>query len=277
MELLRATRAHFGQLFMLYPDPAGAVDQLLDEAAASEPIITVTDEYETTHRLWRSSAPDWLQAVTALMDDKKLLIADGHHRYETALAFRDQNPELETAQRVMMTFVNMHSSGLKVLATHRLVRGLHDLDAAQLAEKLRASFRVASVGSLEEYERRVAQPSPKVIRIGVAIAGSDKIYLLEADRSPGQLDVDYLHNSLLEGVLGIDSEAVREQKYLTYIRGVGEATRAVRRGEAQVAFLLEATSVEQVAAVSFGGGVMPQKSTDFFPKLLSGLTVYRLD
>jgi len=277
LELLRAARAHFGQLFMLYPDPACAVDSLLDEAATDEPLLTVTDEYGTIHRMWRRSDPEWLGALTMLMEDKKLLIADGHHRYETALAFRRENPDFEPAQRVMMTFVNMHSSGLKVLATHRLVNGVRDLNAVELAQKVQTSCRVEPVGSLEDYQKRMAEPSPEHIRIGVAIAGTEGLYLLEADRDPGQLDVDYLHGVILEGVLGIDSEAVREQKNLTYVRGAAAAVDAVRRGEAQVAFLLEAPDVEQVAAVSFSGGVMPQKSTDFYPKLLSGLTVYKLD
>jgi len=277
LELLRATKAHFGQLFMLYADPAGAVDRLLEDATASKPLVKVKDEYQTVHRMWRCSDSYTLRAVTMLMEDKKLLIADGHHRYETALAFRKENPDLASAERVMMTFVNAHSTGLKILATHRLVNGLRDLDAAQLTEKIQSSFRVESVGSLEEFQSRTAEPAPSVIRIGVAIADSDKLYLLEADRAPGQLDVDYLHEVLLEGVLGIDSEAVREQKNLTYVRGADAAVEAVRRGDAQVAFLLEPPEVGQVATVSFAGGVMPQKSTDFYPKLLSGLTAYKLD
>src|SRR3954468_22009415 len=121
LELLRHTHAHFGQLFMLYPDPAGAIDALLDEAAQSAPIAEITDEYGATHRIWKISDA---ARVQELMADKKLLIADGHHRYETALAFRKENPNLPGADRVMMTFVNMHSAVLKILATHRLVNGI---------------------------------------------------------------------------------------------------------------------------------------------------------
>ncbi len=121
LELLRHTHAHFGQLFMLYPDRTGAIDALLDEAAAGEPLAEVVDEYGVIHRIWRITAAAMVQE---LMADKRLLIADGHHRYETALAFHNENPELAGADRVMMTFVNMYSPGLKILATHRLVNGL---------------------------------------------------------------------------------------------------------------------------------------------------------
>ncbi len=121
LELLRHTHAHFGQIFMLYPDPAGSVDALLDAAATAAPLAEVADEYGAVHRVWKicDAAP-----VQRLMGDRKLLIADGHHRYETALAFRDENPGLPGADRVMVTLVNMHSPGLRILATHRLVSGI---------------------------------------------------------------------------------------------------------------------------------------------------------
>ena len=112
LELLRHTRAHLGQLFMLYDDPACAADRLLDGAAQSPPLVSLTDEYETVHRIWKISDPAQTAAITSLMADKKLLIADGHHRYETALAYRNENPDLPEAGMVMMTFVNMHSPGL---------------------------------------------------------------------------------------------------------------------------------------------------------------------
>src|SRR5205085_1689422 len=121
MELLRHTHAHFEPIFMLYPDPAGAIDALLDRAAAVAPTAQVTDEYGAIHSMWKmaDSAP-----IQALMAEKKLLIADGHHRYETALAFRKDHPALPAAGRMIMAFVNMHSAGLRILATHRLASGI---------------------------------------------------------------------------------------------------------------------------------------------------------
>ncbi|HOK46690.1 MAG TPA: DUF1015 family protein, partial [Bryobacteraceae bacterium] len=99
-------------------DPKGEIDAILDAASGAQPAACVTDEYGAVHKLWKISAPDVIARICELMADKKLLIADGHHRYETALAFRNENPGLEGARKVMMTFVNMHSDGLKILATH---------------------------------------------------------------------------------------------------------------------------------------------------------------
>ena len=277
LELLRHTRAHLGQIFMLYADREGAVDRLLEEAAQSPPLAAVTDEYEAVHRVWRIPDAARVAAITRLMAGKELLIADGHHRYETAQAFRDENPDVPEAGRVMMTFVNMHSPGVRILATHRLLGGLENLDAGDLIRKARERFRVEALESAAALKERWATPAPERIRIGLAFAGTGKIHLLETDRAEGELDVKLLHEFLLGRVLGIGEEAVREQKYLRYIRGLDAAVDEVRGGGAQIAFLLEPTTVDQVAEVSFSGRVMPQKSTDFYPKLLSGFTVYKLD
>jgi uncharacterized protein (DUF1015 family) len=212
--------------------------------------------------------------VQQLMADKKLLIADGHHRYETALAFRNENPGLPGADRVMMTFVNMHSPGLKILATHRLVSGL---EANGLTDRfLRAAaagFQVEEIGSLDALKRAWDEGEGRSL-IGAAIG--DRLFLLEDRQARGELDVRVLHQRVLGQALGIGEEAVRDEKHLRYVRGLDAAVEEARKGAAQIAFLLKPVSVEQVAATSFAGGVMPQKSTDFYPKLLSGLTIYRV-
>jgi uncharacterized protein (DUF1015 family) len=272
MELLRHTHAHFGQIFMLYPDPRLEIDRILDQAAAGPPITTVEDEDGVTHRVWKISDPATIAQIQALMADKKLLIADGHHRYETALAFRNENPGLKDAEKVMMTFVNMHSPGLEILATHRVLGGLAGFDGAALANKIHAR-RLRSIDELKEIFETQALDK---VRIGLAL-GTGDVYLYERDRKPGELDVKVLHEELLGSALGISDEAVREQKHIEYVRGLDAAYAKVRDGGAQVAFLLEPVTVEQVANVAFSGGVMPQKSTDFYPKLLSGLTIYKLE
>jgi len=274
LELLRHTHAHFGQLFMLYPDPAGEIDSLLDEAAAAPPLGAVTDEYGARHSFWKISEAGRIAVIRQRMADKKLLIADGHHRYETALAFHRENPALPGADRVMMTFVNMHSPGLKILATHRVVGGIPNFDPGEFIRQAAAGFEVAQVPSLEALQRAWAESPDRAI-IGAAIAA--RVYLIEARDSAGQLDVAVLHDRLLRGLLGIGEEAVREEKNLRYVRGLDAAVAEARSGAAQIAFLLKPVSVDAVARISFGGGVMPQKSTDFYPKLLSGLTIYRLE
>ena len=270
LELLRHTRAHCGQLFMLYSDPDGAIDALLDEAAALAPVAEVTDEYGAVHRVWRTADA---ARVGQLMADKKLLIADGHHRYETALAFRHENAGLPGADRVMMTFVNMHSPGLRILATHRLAIGLAEGFADRFLRAAAAGFLVEEISSLDGLKRAWDEGEGRTI-IGAAVG--NRLFLLEDRHARGELDVRVLHQRVLGQALGIGEEAVRDEKHLRYIRGLDAAVQEVRKGAAQIAFLLKPVSVEQVAATSFAGGVMPQKSTDFYPKLLSGLTIYKL-
>jgi uncharacterized protein (DUF1015 family) len=268
MELLKHTHTHFEPIFMLYSDPAGAIDTLLDEAAAQPPIAEVTDEYGAIHRMWKLSDPGRIQQ---LMADKKLLIADGHHRYETAMAFRRDHPGVGGADRMMMAFYNMDSPGLQILSTHRLVNGV---DTANFEQAASSEFDVKKIGSVDELKRAWAEVGDRSI-IGAAIGG--ELYQLTDRNARGELDVRVLHERLLGNALGISEEAVRDEKHLRYIRGIDAAVDEVRKGAAQIAFLLKPTSVRQVAETSFGGGVMPQKSTDFYPKLLSGMAMYKLD
>jgi len=278
MELLKHTHTHFEPIFMLYPDPAGAIDALLDAAATAPPIAAVTDEYGAVHRMWKIGAGADIQA---LMADRKLLIADGHHRYETAMAFQREHPHLAGAGRMMMAFVNMHSAGLKILATHRLVSGVDMSRFPQVAgghfeggDFDVHDFEVSEIASLNALQQAWATGGDRTI-IGAALGG--KLYQLEHRTARGALDVRILHEELLGKALGIGEEAVRDERHLRYIRGLDQALAEVRKGAAQMAFLLKPVSVRQVAETSFGGGVMPQKSTDFYPKLLSGMVMYKLD
>ena len=270
MELLRHTHAHFGQLFMLYPDPERTVDAILDEAASAAPLGEVTDEYGVIHRIWKITDAARIQE---LMADKKLVIADGHHRYETALAFRNENPNLPGADRVMMTFINMHSPGLQILATHRLVNGIAgDNFPEGFLKRAALDFKVDEIASLDQLKNAWNECGNRTI-IGAAIG--NRLFTLEERDARDALDVRILHEVVLGKVLGIDEEAVRDEKHLRYVRGLDAAVEEARQGRAQIAFLLKPTSVQQVADTSFAGGVMPQKSTDFYPKVLTGLTIYK--
>jgi uncharacterized protein (DUF1015 family) len=271
MELLRATHAHCGQLFMLYDDPRKAVDALLDEAAKAAPLAEVEDEYGVSHRLWKITDAS---AVQRIMADKKLLIADGHHRYETALAFRNENPNLPGADRVMMTFVNMHSEGLKILATHRLVSGIPtDGFPERFLRRVADDFAVDEIPSLDPLKQAWAEKADRTI-IGAAIG--NRLFMLQERDARNELDIRILHDLLLGQALGIGEDAVRDERNLRYIRGIEAAVEEARKGAAQIAFLLKPVDVQKVADISFAGGVMPQKSTDFYPKLLSGLAIYKL-
>ena len=305
LELLRHTRAHTGQLFMIYSDPAGTVDKLLDEAARRQAPQEVRDEYGAVHRLWVVTDAPTISRIQELLADKKLIIADGHHRYETALAYRDEcrtrsgrsDPEAPH-EKVMMTFVNMDGPGVTILPTHRVVAGVPGFSFAAFRDKASAYFDwygyplsgqdKAAAGS--RLVRDLAELGTRRTSFGVAAAGEPALYLfllkanadlahLLAAVSPRQrsLDLVVLHRLLLERCLGLDEESVRKEKNLRYLRQAEEALGLVGKGEAQLALLVNPIRVEQVREVAFAGEVLPQKSTDFYPKLLSGITIYRLD
>jgi uncharacterized protein (DUF1015 family) len=169
----------------------------------------------------------------------------------------------------------MHSPGLQILATHRLVNGI---PAAGFPDEfLRTAaddFQVAEIDSLDRLKEKWNEAGDRSV-IGAAIGS--RLFTLEERDARGELDVRILHEQLLGRVLGISEEAVRNEQHLRYMRGLDAAVEEARKGAAQIAFLLKPTSIRQVADTSFAGGVMPQKSTDFYPKLLSGLTIYKLD
>jgi uncharacterized protein (DUF1015 family) len=263
----------------------------------------VTDEYGVLHRIWRVNNPSAIRLLTTAMDDKKLIIADGHHRYETALNYAKEHGEAAAAQAelsatglpqppypeaaVMMTFVNMDSDGLVILPTHRVVHSLASFDAAAFRAKAGEFFTVDVLpqGDAQSAIGTLTQQS------GTAFVAAmrDGDFLLRArpeamakaladvPERQRQLDLTQLHSIVLDRLLGLDAEKVREQTNLRYLRDAGEAVEQVRKGEADVAFLTNPVTMEQLREVAFAGEVMPQKSTDFFPKLLSGLAIYALD
>ncbi len=293
LNLLRSTQTHFGQLFMLYSDPAAEIDAVLRQSGP--PTAEVRDEYDVLHRMWRVSDPDVIQAVQAKMADKKLIIADGHHRYETALNYRNEMRQQmgarssEPYERVMMTFVNMEAPGLVILPTHRVVFGLENFSIFETVAKLQANFEVEDIGPLAEVEttlERLRQAGAD--RTALLAATSHGSFLLhsrptmqwagEAGLPERQraLDVVQLHKLALEGALGLSEEDIRDQKHLRYVRDAREAVNQVREG-ANVAFLMNPVRMEQLRDIAFDGRMMPQKSTDFYPKLLSGLVAYSLE
>jgi len=293
LNLLRATRAHFGQIFMLYSDPAGQVDAIL--AQQSPPEVAVTDEYGVIHRLWKVSDLATITQVQQAMSGKKLIIADGHHRYETALNYRNEMRRQSEVtgdaphERVMMTFVNMDSTGLVVLPTHRVVFGLDDFEPGATFTKIDNYFDVETLefaGDVKPAMDRLRDAGRH--QTALLAVTADSAYLLRArdnqrsdslaSQSEQQraLDVVQLHKLVLEESLGMSEDDIRDQMHLKYVREAQEAVDAVRRG-AKVAFLMNPVRMEQVRDIAFSGEVLPQKSTDFFPKLLSGLTIYSLE
>ncbi|HMC31968.1 MAG TPA: DUF1015 domain-containing protein [Candidatus Angelobacter sp.] len=296
LDLLRATRTHFGQIFMLYSDPQSEVEALLQAKTEEEPETSVLDEYETLHRVWRVDDPALIQAVQQKMAGKKLLIADGHHRYETALAYRDERRAASGGsdpnapyEFVMVTLVPMESPGLVILPTHRIVHGLPTYDRERMLEDAGRFFDISRIDLRTETRSATTLLGEAGAHCTAFVAVTRQgPYLMRAKKSAvhdalgelpsrqRELDVIQLHRILLERILGISEEAVRNQEHVRYERDAFEAISWVRQG-ANVAFLMNPAKIEQVREVAFAGEVLPQKSTDFYPKLLSGLTIYALE
>lgn len=309
IELLRHTRAQTGQLFLLYDDPARQTDRWLEEAARQAAPAEMQDEYGVLHRLWPIADPDFLARMRGAMAEKKLVIADGHHRYETALAYRNEcrlrapaaGPRA-ASEFAMATFINTRSPGLAILPTHRVVSGLPRFDFDEFRKKLAPWFDWYSYpfagpqersASWAEFRRALDHPQAGRRAIGlyagpaqaapafylfVLRRGVDLETLLpEASEAQRELDVLLLHRLIFEKGLGITAEAVAAEQHVGYEREMDAALAAVDGGQAQLAFLLNSIRVQQVVEIALTGGVLPQKSTDFYPKLLSGLAIYRLE
>jgi uncharacterized protein (DUF1015 family) len=308
LELLRHTRTHTGQLFMLYSEPHRQADSILEEVQSCElPVTELTDEYGVVHRLWIIDEAHRISSIENSMAVQKLVIADGHHRYETSLNFRNENRSRAGKlvphapyEFSMMTFINTRSEGLTILPTHRVVANLRGFSWSSVRRYLEPWFATEVISFEDAAQRR--EETPKFLQqlsaakaqraIGVYPAPeTDKpaLYLLtlrpEADLSqilPGlsplqrELDVVLLHQGILEPALGITPDAVASEANLSYEREASAALDAVDRGTAQIAFLLNPVDVDLVVRVATAGEVMPQKSTDFYPKLLSGITMYRI-
>jgi uncharacterized protein (DUF1015 family) len=304
LELLRHTRTHTGQLFMLYADPQRRVDTLLAGVASGPASVEARDEYDVVHRLWPIFDVAVIAAVKQAMAEQKLVIADGHHRYETAIAYRDQcraaaaRPELDAPyEKVMMTFFNSRSEGLLILPTHRLIAGLPAFDAEAFCGRMSATFdqrifsftsREARAPALERFQRELAERGAAVPTIGMYTGHAFVLFSLRPETDLAallpdvpaalrRLDLVLLHRLLLDQGLGITPAAVTASQHLSYERDMTAGLETVDEGTAQACFLLNPIGVETTMEIALSGQVLPQKSTDFFPKLLSGITIYRMD
>ena len=309
LELLRHTKTSTGQLFMLYSDPQRWIDGILFQAeAAASPATEMRDEYRVVHRLWVIAEPERVAAIQEAMKDQKLVIADGHHRYETALKYRNEHPTQAGKidpdapyERAMMSFFNTRSEGLTILPGHRVAAHIHDYSWSGVRRYLEPWFAAEAFPFSDEGKREEARRSflaklasgREKRAIGVYPAAESlkrAFYVLTLREgvnlaqllpnvSPLQreLDVVLLHEGILEPALGITPQAVTAEANLTYEREATAALDAVDSGRAQIAFLLNACDVEQVMKIATSGEVMPQKSTDFYPKLMSGIAMYRVE
>ncbi len=280
LRLTRATRANMSPIFSLYSDPSGAAWQALEPVTAKEPWGEASDAEGTVHRLWRATDEAVIAAVQAATRDSELLIADGHHRYETARAYAEEVGGEGDHRYVLMCLVALEDPGLTVFPTHRLVKGLDASRREALADALHRDFEVTEIpleqlapppgGGLLQLGY-IDSHTQRPLRLTLKDQGIADAALPDCSDAYRRLDTGVLETLLLKGALGLSDEDVSHLHDFRYARTAGEALELVRSGEYDVAFLMRPTPVAQVRDVASAGENMPPKSTFFFPKLLTGL------
>ncbi|MGD0101825.1 MAG: DUF1015 domain-containing protein [Acidobacteriota bacterium] len=280
LRLLRSIEANEDLIYLLYSDDRLTVNRIMDESISGRPAeIEVKDEYGAVHRVWAITDPETLRKMQDSMRSQRLFIADGHHRFETSINFMNECREkgwepagLESFDKRMVTCFNS-VDGVTILPTHRMIRDLPEFDPGTFLRKIEDHFEAEPVSSASALWEKMKKGQRDNV-FGFYPATLRKFYFLrlrknvEVDR---RLDVSVLHSLLLERLLGIDESKLASQAHLDYMRERDLCIKLVDEGKYQAAFFLNPTTAEQMQQIASRGERMPQKSTDFFPKLLAGL------
>jgi uncharacterized protein (DUF1015 family) len=301
LKLMEACGANFSCIFSLYSEPKLTINNLLDSATEGvPPLIDVPDDDGVENRLWRVDEPGLVEKVSEVMSAKALFIADGHHRYETSLNYRNRMKEKnpghtgeEPYNYVMMFFSNMDDVGMTIWPTHRVIHSIKDFDADAFLAECKKYFNIEEFTYKAEDEPQVREAflgrlaGTKLTAFGLHLRKRDVYYLLTLKSADTMeevfgssipevfksLDVTVLHSLVLSKILGITREDQETQKNLVYVKSYPDAMAAMADEENQLVFLLNSTRIGQVKSVAEAGLVMPQKSTYFYPKLLTGLVI----
>lgn len=258
--LMMATRCHVSPVYCLYRDDQHTVLTVTGRYKAEAPAVEFEDADGLTHRLWIIDDPEDCAAITRSFEGRSLYIADGHHRYETSLRIREELGD-QASPYGFMLLTDMSHPGLVVYPTHRMVSGLDGYDEQELLSRLSNGFDV----------QEGRHPGPNTV---IWLTAEKAYSLTLKDRNFDGLDVTLLHDYILAPYLGIDAANMAAGKNLSYTRDAKEAEQAVADGEAQCAFLINPTRVDQICQVADAHGKMPQKSTYFYPKLITGLVMH---
>ena len=305
LKLMQHCNANFSSIFGLFSDPSKRIDSVLKDYMRHSPLYDLVDDAGMRHTLWAIRDNRAIQIITSVMSDKQVFIADGHHRYETAINYRNEMrgklPNFtgeELYNYVMMYFTNTNSEGLSILPIHRLVSNLSDFDKKKIVEKAGEFFNIEKLSLNESDEKTVKQKLFSDIKergekehiFGMYLGNDEYLLLTLKDedvldrlitnsRHPSwkKLDVTILHTLLIEKVLGISEKNLAEQKNITYTISGDEAIKDVKAGKYQIALFLNPTKIEEVKDVAAAGEKMPQKSTFFYPKLITGLVMNKLE
>lgn len=287
-ELMKATNCNFSPIYSLYDGAGTGVSEILAKTAGTEPVYRFTDEEAVTHTMWRLTDRREIAAIQAALRGRQAFIADGHHRYETALNYRrhvrEEGADVD-AGSVMMMLVDMEDKGLVVFPTHRMIVDM-PVNTAEVAEKCSEYFDISSC-SLINVKRKLDTAGKECV-FAMYTGGENALMFRLRPEARGlnidgrsqaysALDVSVLHKYVLEGTLGIDRENMARQVNLRYTRSAREAVNAVRTGRASAAFIINPTRVSQIKDVALAGDKMPQKSTYFYPKLKTGLVMNIFD
>ncbi len=293
MKLMKACRANFSPIFGLFSDPSGEVDTKLNQAMKDQP-LAVVEENGILHKVWRLDDENTLGFITGQFNDKKILIADGHHRYETALNYHKENGEtVADSAHVMMFLTNLDAQSLAIYPIHRLVKSPIPFDEVDFMHQVENYFDVEPLdqGTGKDDIRKLLESADEddiVFSIyfgqgrGYFVKIKDKanmLPLLTSDE-PEELqvlDVAQLHTLLLKKILKIDTKDPGSQQYVTYKVDMTEALSRVDSGEFDLAFFMNATRIGQVRNLAEKGIRLPQKATFFYPKLLSGLVINKFE
>jgi uncharacterized protein (DUF1015 family) len=301
LKLKKATEARFGLVFMLYEDQQKIAEKLIEKVAAQEPLIDFVNDDNVRHRVYAITSKRDIEAIATMMSDKTCIIADGHHRYTTGLHYSKQsnNP---AARYQMLAFVNMCQDGLKVLATHRLAGNLENFDIDQLVAEMKDDFEItelrfsSATGRDRARRKMLAMMKTEYDNNETAFgiyAGENRFYLAvlknkqamdsaTPDKSAAwrMLDASILHKLVLERLLGIDEEKLAKGQNLEYVKdtpaAIDDAISQIRAGQKQVAFFMNPIKMQQLKMVTDAGERMPPKSTYFYPKMYTGLTIQKL-
>ncbi|MCL1831452.1 MAG: DUF1015 domain-containing protein [Oscillospiraceae bacterium] len=287
--LMKATGCNFSQVYSLYSDPTSAIQDLLETATMYAPTVQFTDGDNVTHKLWPVADEHYIERIEELMEGKQVFIADGHHRYETALKYCKENEGRGSSWGVPMMLVSMNNPGLVVYPTHRLVRDLPNFDNNEILAKSMQYFSISRGLPRDEAFTLLGREYMRGDHAFLLYGGGNKYTLMTLkDRnimkqimprdheSLRGLDVSVLHSLVLERLFGIDKANMAAQTNLTYVKVADEAIAAVDNGDANCCFLLNPTRVSEISDVALSGGKMPQKSTYFYPKLTTGLVINRI-
>ncbi len=279
-ELMAETFCNFSPVYSLYDDEKGFISGIIKEHKNNNPLAELSDSAGIIHRLWKIGGKDAISNIVNFFAPKKLYIADGHHRYETARLFHNhciKNGISADSGYIMMALVDINSPGLAVLPTHRVITGMN-IDAGRLAAEAADDFTITSYDDFSKVEETLEKVSDKNA-FALYTGSGFRLFVLkkkaEAGSAVKELDVSVLHDMMLEKYLGIDKANLAGQKNLIYTRDIAEAKSKVDSGLASAAFLLQPTKVEQIKKVALEGSKMPQKSTYFYPKLITGLLINR--